>query len=40
MADIAMVFHWPPAPMATMPVSELVQWREQARQRWELTHGA
>ncbi|MBA1289167.1 GpE family phage tail protein [Pseudomonas japonica] len=40
MADIAMVFHWSPTPMGGMTLSELVGWREQARERWELSHGA
>ena len=35
MADLAMVFHWRPADMANMPVAELMQWRERARQRHE-----
>ena len=39
MADIAMVFHWGPAALYTMPLGELVAWREQARERWELMHG-
>jgi len=33
MADIAVVFHWPPSTMDAMNVSELVQWRERARLR-------
>jgi hypothetical protein len=35
MADLAMVFHWRPADMATMTVAELMQWRERARERYE-----
>lgn len=34
MADIALVFHWPPATMAAMSVSELMTWREAAAERW------
>lgn len=33
MADIAVVFHWPPPTMNDMEVSELMEWREQARIR-------
>lgn len=33
MADIAVVFHWPPSVMDAMAVSELVEWRERARVR-------
>lgn len=35
MADIATVFHWPPAAMDGMYLEELMAWRERARQRWE-----
>ncbi|MBL0229466.1 MAG: GpE family phage tail protein [Moraxellaceae bacterium] len=35
MADIAVVFHWPPQAMECMSLTELMQWREQARQRVE-----
>lgn len=33
MADIAVVFHWPPAAMDPLQVSELAEWRERARIR-------
>lgn len=33
MADIAVVFHWPPAALADMTLVELMDWRETARQR-------
>lgn len=33
MADIAVVFHWSPAAMDDMEISELMTWRERARQR-------
>lgn len=33
MADIAMVFHWPPAAMDAMYIDELAEWRERARVR-------
>jgi hypothetical protein len=33
MADLAVVFHWPPAAMNDMDVSELMQWHERARVR-------
>lgn len=40
MADIALVFHWGPETMAAMSLPELMDWRERARERWELMHGA
>ncbi|WP_140918803.1 GpE family phage tail protein [Limnobaculum xujianqingii] len=33
MADIAVVFHWRPADMDAMTVTELLSWREQAADR-------
>lgn len=33
MADIAAVFHWPPAEMNGMTIEELAGWRDKARQR-------
>ncbi|BBE51149.1 hypothetical protein OYT1_ch1602 [Ferriphaselus amnicola] len=33
MADLAIVFHWTPADMYPMSLSELMDWRKQARQR-------
>lgn len=33
MADLAVVFHWTPAAMDGMPVSELMEWRERAAKR-------
>ncbi|PWY49913.1 GpE family phage tail protein [Achromobacter sp. RW408] len=35
MADIAMVFHWPPAQMDSMELTELADWRERARVRYQ-----
>lgn len=35
MADIALVFHWPPSVMDAMSVSELMGWRAAAAERWE-----
>ena len=35
MADIAMVFHWQPQAFENMTVTELMQWREKARERSE-----
>ena len=35
MADLALVFHWTPADEADMTVTELMEWRERARQRYE-----
>lgn len=34
-ADIALVFHWQPNAFDDMDLSELMQWREQARVRAE-----
>ncbi len=34
-ADLALVFHWTPADVADMTVTELMEWRERARQRYE-----
>jgi hypothetical protein len=39
MADIATVFHWSPRDMEPMPLSELAEWRERARQRSEVGDG-
>ncbi|WP_121120068.1 GpE family phage tail protein [Croceibacterium ferulae] len=33
MADVAIIFHWPPAAMDGMPLSELMGWRAQAARR-------
>jgi hypothetical protein len=33
MADIAVVFHWPPAALYAMDLQELVEWHELARIR-------
>lgn len=33
MADLAVVFHWPPQAMDPMSLAELADWRERARQR-------
>lgn len=35
MADLAIVFHWAPESMEPMTLSELMSWRERARQRAE-----
>lgn len=35
MADVAMVFHWPPDVLYGFSLSELMDWREQARKRTE-----
>lgn len=35
MADIAVVFHWPPQAMDGMGLTELMAWRERARERCE-----
>ncbi|ACO79882.1 Phage P2 GpE extension protein [Azotobacter vinelandii CA] len=42
MADIAVVFHWAPADLDPLSLTELMEWRERARQRSETgqKHGA
>ncbi|MDR5883621.1 GpE family phage tail protein [Caballeronia sp. LZ032] len=35
MADIALVFGWTPATMNDFSLSELMDWRERARERYE-----
>lgn len=35
MADVAIIFHWSPAVMDSMDLSELMGWREQAARRSE-----
>lgn len=39
MADLALVFHWAPADMDPLDLSELIEWRERARTRWEQANG-
>lgn len=39
MADLAMVFHWAPADMDALGLSELMEWHERARSRWERNNG-
>jgi hypothetical protein len=38
MADIAMVFHWPPSEMYAMDINELMRWHEKAISRWNMQH--
>lgn len=33
MANIAVIFHWPPHVMDTMSLTELMEWHEEARKR-------
>lgn len=33
MADLAVIFHWPPADMDLLGLQELMDWRERARVR-------
>ncbi|TCB97752.1 GpE family phage tail protein [Kosakonia quasisacchari] len=33
MADIAVIFHWPPSELYPLSLSELITWREKALQR-------
>ncbi|NUT17449.1 MAG: GpE family phage tail protein [Cupriavidus sp.] len=32
-ADVAVIFHWPPAHLYAMEVAELMEWRARARER-------
>ncbi|MBL5905932.1 GpE family phage tail protein [Serratia fonticola] len=38
MADIAVIFHWPPSEMAGMSLTELLNWRDKAVQRSGVNH--
>ncbi len=40
MADIAAVFHWTPAAMADLSLTELFEWRDRAVDRWNRMHAA
>jgi hypothetical protein len=40
MADLAFVFHWGPADLDPLSLTELLEWRERALERWNQTHGA
>lgn len=40
MADIAAIFHWPPAVMEAMGLAELAVWRERAVSRWNAMNRA
>lgn len=33
MADVAVIFHWPPSEMYSMTITELLNWREKAARR-------
>jgi len=33
MADVAVIFHWPPSEMYDMPLAELLDWRHKALMR-------
>ncbi|WP_090126067.1 GpE family phage tail protein [Kosakonia arachidis] len=33
MADIAVIFHWPPSELYLLSLTELITWREKAIQR-------
>jgi hypothetical protein len=33
MADIAVIFHWPPSELYSLTVNELLTWRDKALQR-------
>jgi hypothetical protein len=34
MADLALVFHWPPDVMGAMSVADIMLWRAKAAERW------
>jgi hypothetical protein len=36
MADLAVVFHWPPPAMESMTLDDLMMWHDLARQRAEV----
>ncbi|MDH0894682.1 MULTISPECIES: GpE family phage tail protein [Pseudomonas] len=36
---MALVFHWTPRDMESLSVTELMEWRERARARWERNDG-
>ncbi|OKX12064.1 phage tail protein [Escherichia coli] len=33
MADVAVIFHWPPSELYPMSLTELITWREKALRR-------
>lgn len=35
MADIALIFHWPPSACDAMPLAELMMWHDLALERFE-----
>jgi len=38
MADIAVIFHWPPSELYTLSLSDLISWREMALKRSGNSH--
>lgn len=40
MADIAVVFHWPPSEMDVMSLEELMRWHELAVERFKAQYAA
>lgn len=40
MADVAMVFHWPPETMREMQIEELLDWQRRAAERVKAMAGA
>lgn len=40
MADIGFIFGWSPSELWGMSASELLDWREKARARWDRAYGA
>jgi len=39
MADIAVIFHWPPEAMDRMAPEELARWWRRATDRWKAAQG-
>ncbi|AYN27669.1 GpE family phage tail protein [Buttiauxella sp. 3AFRM03] len=38
MADIAVIFHWPPSELYALSLSDLISWREMALKRSGNSH--
>lgn len=39
MADLAAIFHWPPATMDALSLPDLMRWHEQAVDRFKAMNG-
>lgn len=40
MADVAAIFHWPPAVFDALSILDLMMWRDHAIERAKLLHGS